>query len=176
MINLLHRLWRLYMSELSFFCLNSTTNLSFKTHPNIKKFFSGIKNFLKKFKKLIIRIITIAFVFFIYSARPSPTEGVFLRTFKNNHRTIISAVEMYMAETGGKYPMRFDEVSKYLDESDLDGRPTGATYNFVDGILTSKFYDEKHDITETYNVTTGKKTETVDCHHLFKRHNSEKSW
>ena len=34
MINLLHRSWRLYMSELSFFCLNSTTNRSFKTRPN----------------------------------------------------------------------------------------------------------------------------------------------
>ena len=118
-------------------------------------------------------------MFLIYLAAPKftpVTKGVRIGIFEANHRTVISAVEMYMAETGGKYPMYFDEVSKYLDKSDLDGHPTGATYNFVDGILTSKFYYEKHDITKTHDVTTGKKTETVDCHHLFKKHNSEKSW
>ena len=63
MINLLHRSWRLYMSELSFFCLNSTTNRSFKTRPK-KKITSS--NFIIEFsekatKNLNNRVVEIAY-------------------------------------------------------------------------------------------------------------------
>ena len=104
-------------------------------------------------------ILIALFMFLIYLAAPSfmpVTKGAVRRTFESNHRLMISVVEMYKTETNGKYPMRFDEISKFLDDGSLDGNPKGATYNLINGILISELDNGNYDITIMRDVISGK--------------------
>ena len=98
-------------------------------------------------------------MFLIYLAAPnfmSVTEGAVPRTFESNHRLMISVVEMYKTETNGKYPMHFDEISKFLGDGSLDGNPKGATYNLINGVLISELDNGNYDITIMRDVISGK--------------------
>ena len=86
-------------------------------------------------------------------------EGAKIRTFETNHRIMISAVMMYVAETGGDYPTTKDDISEYI-YGDLNGEPAGATYELVDGVIISKL---NNDITLTYEIETGESTRTPNA-------------
>jgi len=89
------------------------------------------------------------------------TEGAKKRTFQNNHQVMISAVTMYMAETGGAYPMNQTAITKFLDPDGLNNKPAGSTYTLAGGVVTSQLIIGSDTFTLTYNVTTGAKAGTI---------------
>jgi len=67
------------------------------------------------------------------------TQGAKRRTFEANHKTMISAVTMYMAETGGAYPKELTQITHFLEGGTMNGKPAGTTYGLTNWILTSEF-------------------------------------
>jgi len=68
----------------------------------------------------------------------SMTQGAKVATVQANHRQIVSAISMYIADNGGKVPATQAALDKYLPDkgtaSDgltaLNGKPDGSTYVF----------------------------------------------
>jgi hypothetical protein len=59
--------------------------------------------------------------------------------FKSTHRTIVAAVQMYMAASDGATPADLDALSDYLNEPSSIGKPDGATYEVSNGKVTSTY-------------------------------------
>jgi type II secretory pathway pseudopilin PulG len=62
--------------------------------------------------------------------------------FKSTHRTIVAAVQMYMAASDGATPADLDALSDYLNEPSSTssiGKPDGATYEVSNGKVTSTY-------------------------------------
>jgi len=82
------------------------------------------------------------------------TKSAKIRTFEANHRTVVSAIQMYQAENAGKLPENNDAVAKFLDGG-IPTKPEGATYTISNGVLNSKFTDEQLGIDETRQYPSG---------------------
>lgn len=67
------------------------------------------------------------------------TEASKVTTFKANHRLMVSAISMYVADKEGSIPAATANITPYLaGGQSLDGRPKGSTYVVAAGVLTSK--------------------------------------
>ena len=70
------------------------------------------------------------------------TDGAKEATFEANHRILISAVSMYVADNGGDLPTVITDLDPYLPNGGttaLLGDPPGATYTINSGALESSF-------------------------------------
>ncbi len=64
--------------------------------------------------------------------------------FESTHRTIVAAVQMYMAANDGETPDELTDLSEYLYDTSIisdpdDAKPDGATYEVSNGKVTSVY-------------------------------------
>lgn len=109
-----------------------------------------IKLFTKKRKGFtLIELVVVIAILGILAAIAIPrftqmTDKANQSAFESTHRTIVAAVQMYMAANDGEKPANLDALSGYLnDPSSIkdEPEPDGAEYDVTDGIVTSVYND-----------------------------------
>lgn len=105
--------------------------------------------------ELVVVVTILGILAVIAVARFSKaTESAKMRTFESNHRIMVSAITMYMADNNGSQPPAGTNLAPYLSQSSgtaatdvtsFNGKPEGSTYVYTydtgtkTGKLTSTF-------------------------------------
>ena len=109
-----------------------------------------IKLFTKKRKGFtLIELVVVIAILGILAAIAIPrftqmTDKANQSAFESTHRTIVAAVQMYMAANDGATPAGLTNLSEYLNDTSSiskpdDAKPDGATYEVSNGKVTSVY-------------------------------------
>ena len=71
----------------------------------------------------------------------SMTDGARISAVEANHRILVSAITMYMAEHNGQLPPDMNAINSYLSEPVTNGSPPNSTYAWSGTVLTSGITD-----------------------------------
>lgn len=104
-----------------------------------------IKLFTKKRKGFtLIELVVVIAILGILAAIAIPrftqmTDKANQSAFESTHRTIVAAVQMYMAANDGATPAGLTALSDYLNDPSSINKPDGATYTVSNGKVTSVY-------------------------------------
>ncbi|MGP1562748.1 type II secretion system protein [Filifactor alocis] len=110
--------------------------------------------------ELIVVIVILGILMLIGSMKYADVKDeANVAVVKTNHRTLVSALQLKMAQKQGAVPLDGDfkigNVTDSLAPSIANDTPKDAKYEYGSGVLTSKYPADGSKLTITTNLSTG---------------------